>query len=880
MSLRAVLLAASCLVVPAIASAQAAIPDGKLPAGIVQPLAYRLDLKVVPDQERFSGHTEIDLTLKSDQASLYMHGRDLNITHAVAIQDGKETAVTWKQVDPLGVSQITFATPLKAGKITLKFDYDAPFGDGPEGLYHIKVGDDWYAWTQFESIDARAAFPSFDEPGFKTPFTVSLTTKAGFTTASNAPETGHSDAGDGLVKHVFAPTKPLPTYLVAMVVGPFAVAEGVAPPTPQRSYPLPIRIIATQPNKDKLAYALKETPSIIAHLESYFNMSFPYPKLDQIGSPVMPGAMENAGADIYGDEIIALDDNAPTVDKQDFGMVVSHELSHQWFGDYVTPAWWDDIWLNESFANWMGYRIGNEWRPELNIGIGAVSEAYRAMPTDSLKVGRPIHQAITSNSQVDAAFDSITYGKGGQVVAMVAAYLGDDKFREGVRLHMSRHPYGNATSDEFFGALADAAKDPRVLAAMKSFVNQQGLPVVHITHDGDKLVATQERYARLGTQLPAQTWTIPLCIRHGETRTCDLMDKTSETIAAPGTGAVMPNAGGTGYYRFTLDDADWDALIATGPKLSAGEGLAATDSLWAEFYAGKGKASQLIDAARSFAANPDSNVAVDGGHRLAALRKLAGGDAVKADYRRVMNEIYKPRLDTLGFDPKAGLYLSEDPDRQKLRQALVDLVADDAHDDATRARLKTAATAYLGGDQAALDPAFRGTALGIYVEDGGQSGDSLAAAKDMYERFLASHDESFRSEALGAVTAGATAERATWLFGQFDDKRLRTQEKLRLLSGLFNSDATREQAFTWLKANYDAFSASAGIFNAGRIASLPSSYCSAARADEIDSIMRPKVKAAGRGELSFDRMLETMRDCGALKDARGAEAAKALHDAK
>ena len=879
MSLRALLLTASSLIVPA-AAAHAAIPEGKLPAGIVQPQAYRLDLKVVPDQERFSGHTEIDLTMKSAQTALYMHGRDLHITRAVAIQGSKEVAATWAQLDPLGVSQITFASPLKAGAVTLKFDYDAPFGDGPEGLYHIKVGDDWYAWTQFESIDARAAFPSFDEPGFKTPFTVSLTTKAGFVTASNAPETGHSDAGDGLVKHTFAPTKPLPTYLVAMVVGPFAVAEGVAPPTPQRKDPLPIRIIATQPNKDKLAYALKETPSIIAHLESYFDMSFPYPKLDQIGSPVMPGAMENAGADIYGDEIIALDENAPTVDKQEFGMVVSHELSHQWFGDYVTPAWWDDIWLNESFANWMGYRIGNEWRPELNIGIGAVSEAYRAMPTDSLKVGRPIHQAITSNSQVDAAFDSITYGKGGQVVAMVAAYLGDDKFREGVRLHMSRHPYGNATSDDFFGALADAAKDPRVLAAMKSFVNQQGLPVVHITHDGDKLVATQERYARLGTQLPAQTWTIPLCVRHGDTRTCTLMDKTSQTVAAPGTGAVMPNAGGTGYYRFTLDDADWDALIATGPKLSAGEGLAATDSLWAEFYAGKGKASQLIDAARSFANNPDSNVAVDGGHRLAALHTLAGGDAVQADYRRIMDEIYKPRLDALGFDPKSGLYLSEDPDRQKLRQAVVGLVADDAHDDATRARLKTAAAAYLGGDQTALDPAFRGTALDIYVEDGGQTGDTLATAKDMYERFLASHDESFRSEALGAVTAGADSDRATWLFGQFDDKRLRTPDKLRLLSGLFNSDATRDQAYTWLKANYDAFSASAGIFTAGRIASLPSSYCSAARADEIDSIMRPKVKAAGRGELSFDRMLETMRDCGALKDARGAEAAKALHDAK
>ena len=879
--MRALLLAASALTLPGLVFsglAQAgtpAFPDGKLPSA-ARPSAYRLDLTVVPEKDRFSGHTEVDITLKAGQKSLFMHGRDLNVTHAVAVQDGNEIAVTWKQLDPLGVAEVTFAQPLKAGKATLKFDYDAPFGDNPAGLYHIKVDDQWYAWTQFESIDARAAFPSFDEPGFKTPFKVTLTTKPGFVTASNAPEVSHKDAADGLVTHVFAPTKPLPTYLVAMVVGPFAVAEGVAPPTPQRKYPLPIRVIATQPNKDKLDFALKETPAIVSHLEAYFNMSFPYPKLDQIASPVMPGAMENAGADIYGDDIIMLDKGASTVQKQEFGMVVAHELSHQWFGDYVTPAWWDDIWLNESFANWMGYRIGNEWRPDLNIGVGAVDEAFGAMGTDALKVGRPIHQPITSNSQIDAAFDSITYGKGGQVVAMVAAYLGDAKFRDGVRLHMSRHPYGNANSDQFFGALADAAKDPRVLTAMKSFVNQQGVPVIDIRHQGSTLVATQSRYSRLGTTQAAQTWTIPLCIRHGETRTCTLMDKTKQTVSAPGTGVILPNAGGTGYYRFTLDDADWDAVIKAGATLGAGEGLAASDSLWAQFLAGKGHASQLIASAQSMAANPDSNVAVDGGERLAALRRkgVIGEDSV-GDYRRLMEEIYAPRLDAIGFDPRAGAHASDSPDRQKLRQSLVGLVSGEAHDEAVRAKLKAAADAYLGGDASALDQAFVGAALNARVEDGG-----LKAAQDMYERMLASHDETFRPRALRAVTAGATPEVATWVVGQFNDKRLRNPDKMSLLAGLFASQATRDMAYDWLKTNYESFSAGLGIFSAGRLASLPGDYCSAAKADEIDTIMRAKVKAAGRGELSFDRMLENMRDCGVVKDARAAELAAALKDAR
>lgn len=860
---------------PAAQTLPADIPLGKLP-DTAKPLGYRIDLTVNPDTDRFSGHTEIDVTLKSASASFYMHGRDLNITRAVAVQGGKEIAVTWQQMEPLGVARVTFATPLKAGKVTLKFDYDAPFGDGPAGLYRIKVADQWYAWSQLQSIDARAVFPSFDEPGFKTPFTVSLTTKADAVAASNAPETGSVKVGD-MVKHTFMPTVPLPTYLVAFVVGPFAVAEGKIPATPQRSHELPIRILATQPGKDRLHYALEETKPIIKHLEAYFDMGFPYPKLDQIASPVMPGAMENAGADIYGDNILLLDDHASTTQKQTFGMVVAHELAHQWFGDYVTPAWWDDIWLNESFANWMGYRIGDEWRPELNIGIGATNEGFVAMNTDSLKVGRPIHQPIANNSDIDSAFDTITYGKGGHVVAMVAAYLGDNTFRDGVRLHMSRHPHGNATTEAFFGALADAAKEPRVLAAMKSFIGQQGVPVIDFRHDGGKVIATQSRYSKLGTTLDAQTWIVPMCIRQDAARACTLLDKTTQEVTMPGTGAFMPNAGGTGYYRFNLTPGDWDALIATGATLPAGEGIAATDSLWAQFSAGRIDAARLITAARVMAANTDSNVAVDGGDRMDYFVEHGFlGKADMPDYQRVMASIYAPRLNALGFNPAVGAHKADSPDLQKMRQSLVKLVADDARDRTVRKTLDAAAVAYLAGDTGALDQSYMARALAVHVEEGG-----TPAAKAMLERVLTTKDELFRARALGAVTAGATKETADWLLGGgLDDARLRTPDKLALMGGLFAYDTTRDQAYEWLKTNYEAFSARTGIFAAGKVASLPGTYCSAEKADEIERIMRPKVQAAGRGELSFNRMLENMRNCSALKDAKGAEVRAAFKAAR
>ncbi len=873
---RTLLLASSALMIAGGAhAADADYPHGKLPDAAT-PQAYRLALTVIPEKDTFTGHTEIDIVVKAKTSSLFMHGRDLKISKAVAIQNGKEINVTFTQLDKTGVARADFASPVDAGPLTLKFDYEGTFGDNAAGLYHIKVGDDWYAWTQFESIDARSAFPSFDQPGYKTPFTVKLTTKPGFVTVSNAKEIGTKPAGD-LTEHDFETTKPLPTYLVAMMVGPFVTKEGVVPPDAQRPYPLPIRTVATKVNADKLDYVIAETPSIVTHLEAYFNMPFPFPKLDQIASPVMPGAMENAGADTYGDDIIMLDKGAPTEQKQVFGMVVSHELSHQWFGDYVTPAWWDDIWLNESFANWMGYRIGNEWRPELHISAGAIDEALRAMDLDSYTVGRPIHQAITENDQIDAAFDDITYGKGGQVVAMIAAYMGDEKFREGVRLHMSRHPYGNADSEQFFGALADAAKDPKVLAAMKSFVDQRGVPTIDIKRDGDKLIVTQAPYERLGTPAPATMWTVPLCVRVGTERNCALVDQKTQTVPVKGSGVIMPNMGGTGYYRFTLEPHEWDALIASGDTLSSGEGLATIDSLWAQFRSGHGDAAQLIKAAKVFVNNPDSSVASESANRLAGLKTTGILDASAIDdYRRVMGEIYGPRLKALGADVKAGAYASDTPDNQHLRSELIGILANEAHDPAVRQALDAGAVAYLGGDTNALDQAVLGDGLRVHVEMGG-----LATARDLYERMLKTGDENFRSDALYAVTAGATPDTAKWVFDIVDnDKRLRTPDKLALISGLMREPKTRDIAFDWLKANYDAFNAKVGIFSAGRVAGLVGNYCSAEKAGEADSLMRAKVQAGGRSTLAFDRTLEGVRDCGALKTARSAEVTAAFKAAK
>jgi aminopeptidase N len=863
----AALLAISPLVLSA--ASPAPVPRGILPDAAT-PIAYRLDLTIQPEQDRFTGHTEIDVVLPAPTTSLYLHGRDLKVSSTTARVGAAQTKATYTQVDPLGVARLDFAAPLPAGKATLVFDYDAPFGAGAAGLFHIEVAGQWYAWTQFESIDARAAYPGFDQPGYKTPFTVSLTTKPGLTVYSNAPETGSDKAG-GFVTHRFAPTLPLPTYLVAFGVGPFVTASGAVAPSPERATPLPVRIIGAQPNRDQLDFALKNTGPIVRLLENYFDRPFPFPKLDQIGSPVMPGAMENAGADTYADDLLFLNDGASTARKQTFGAVVAHELSHQWFGDLVTPAWWDDIWLNESFANWMGNRIGNEWRPDLKIGVDAIHEALQAMTIDSLKAGRPIHQPIRTSGEIDSAFDQVTYGKGGQVVAMIAAYLGDDKFRAGVRLHLNRHAYGNATTEQFFAALAEAAHDPRVVTALKSFVDQQGVPVIHVERTANGLQVRQNRYAMLGTDIAPVTWAIPLCIRIGARQQCSLLDKPSATLDVAGaeSGAIMPNAGGTGYYRFSLSDAEWRKLIAEAPALPPGEALAMTDSLWAGYRAGEVSPALLVAAAKAMAANPYSGAVTDGGQRLAGLRirGLAPSARLPA-YRRLIAGIYAPVLASLGFDPKAGAYHADDPDRQKLRTDVVTLLAGEARDAATTVKLASAAKMYLDGDKTALDQSLLTAAFGAYLVSGGDG-----ARADLFNRLASSDDSLFREAGFSALGQSGDAGTGTWLIAHFDDNRLHSIDQLRLLMRMSDEPATRDAAFDWTVSHYDTLVK--GGFG-WRLPEVADTYCSVEKAALIERVMRPKVEQYQAGALALDRTVEQVHDCGVVKQVRGADTVAAL----
>jgi len=868
-----ILVAVVCTILVYSTAAHAADPSpplGRLP-GTVKPTAYRLQLTIDPAAKDFSGHTEIDAELTQPARTLFLHGNGLKVSKAQVTASGSSTAVSYTQVDDSGVARLDLPRQLPIGTVTLSFDYTAAFRTGAEGLFHAEVAGDWYAWTQMEPIDARRMFPGFDEPGFKTPFTVTVTAPKNLKVFANAPETNAATAG-AMIVHRFAPTAPLPTYLVAVGVGPFDVVESVAPPNAVRKQPLPMRVIATKGQLPRMQLSAVEGPKLLALLEQYLGIAYPFPKLDLLGTPLLGGAMENAGLIIYDDTLLLLDPNPPFRQLRSFAEVHAHEMAHQWFGDLVTPSWWTDIWLNESFAEWMGKKISNQWRADLGIAASELTDAFSAMDTDSLARGRPIRQEITENRQISGAFDSITYKKGAQVLSMFESYLGPEKFAQGVKLHLGRYRFGNASADDFFRSLGEAANDAKIVPAMRTFTDQMGVPMVALTEHGNEVSLSQSRYRPLGVEaLAKQNWNIPFCMARGGNTQCMLFDTATSTASVKGDAALMPNAGGSGYYRFRLDDAGWDRLIATAGKLPGREALALGDSVWSDFIAGSGKFDRVVAAARALSVNPERLAVIDLGYRLKGLADTAFTADQRAAYQRLMQSIYGARLAALGLDLRRGAHAKEPASTQALRQSLVPLVALEGRDPAVRKQLLAAAEASLGGDAQAIDPAFRISALIVAVQERGGP-----FMKQLTATMVKSTDPLFRSDAAQALGSADTPTLAATTVDLALTPGVQSLETVQMLLSLSERPGSRDTVVNFADKHFQRVMDAFPGFARPEAIGLLEGYCDSDSIQKVDAFVRPKLKELGGGELRLEQTKDRIKQCVTLKQAKGAEISAGL----
>ncbi len=447
-------------------------PFGKLPTGVT-PSHYSLELEVSSAADRFTGEARIAVTLEQATELIWLHGRGLTVNDSKVIAEtGAEIAARFEEIEESGVAKLETAEPVGPGAVTLVLPYSAPYEDSLVGLYKAEGDGQSAIYTDFQPLDARRAFPGFDEPRFKTPFDIAVTIDAGDVAISNAPERERTSLPDGRQRIVFATTVPLPTYLVALAVGDLDVVEWAPiPPNAVRDRPIPLRGIAPKGKGAQLSYALEHTAAQLAILENYFASPYPYAKLDLV-VPIAfgPSGMENAAAIFYRQDRFLIEDQPSIYQLRGYAYLHAHELAHSWFGNLVTPAWWDDLWLNEAFATWMADKIVHAWRPQDFDDRGPLRGARRAMWNYRLLSTRQIRNPIRSEHDIAAAFDNITYSKGGGVLSMIERYMGPQVFREGVRRYIAQHRDGVATAEDFFDALAERAGDPSIVRAFRSFV--------------------------------------------------------------------------------------------------------------------------------------------------------------------------------------------------------------------------------------------------------------------------------------------------------------------------------------------------------------------------------------------------------------------------
>ncbi len=869
---------------------EADIPHAQLSENVI-PSEYALDLRIDPQADGMSGTSVISVDIAKPTKRIWLHGKNMTVSDVTLTSGDKSFTGAFTEIDaaeaPSGVARIDFEQAVPAGKAVITLPFETPYNLSLNSAYKVERGEDAYIVTQMEPIGAREAFPSFDEPKFKVPFTVSISSPSENVVYFNTPETSQTADDKGWTTYQYQTTRPLPTYLIAFGAGPYDVVDyGDIPPNDVRARPLRLRGLAAKGSGPRLDYALRNTEGLLTALEGYFGTEYPYEKLDLIAAPDYAfGAMENPGAIVYREYLLLLDDNAPLSQKRAYASVHSHELAHQWFGNLVTPVWWEDIWLNEAFATWMGNKGVDIWRPEDNFSRNTLNSALGAMNIDTLSTTRKVREPLERTENVMDQFDGITYRKGGGVLSMFESYVGVDNFQAGVRLHMDRYQDGVATGDDFFQSIADGSGNPDVVDAMKSFVDQPGLPLVtgklqcSNTDDDAKTTIvelTQSRYAPLGSKTEqGQIWQIPVCANFGYAdgttlKACSLMKDREAVLETDKPGCadwVMLNENGSGYYRFSLDEAAWLSLLKNSDQLNERETLAMQDSLEAGFRAGEVSSDVFITGMRVLAAHPEYDISSKAGNYLGWMHSRLPEDSRPA-VAKLTQDMYAERYrTTVGTDTTDGNLLAP---------TLAGRLVNYGGDPAMEAAFAGQGAAYLGLDgepnKDAVASNLLSRALRAVMKSRGE--DAYGPLLEMAKSGSALE----KGTAIGALgsTEDPTIAANLWDVALNDKETITGRQATSLLATMMSNDPIKDGTWSWFKSNFDAFVSTrvADVRKPGMPGFAPG--CSAEAAAEATAFFESKAELIPGYERNLLQTVERIELCAALKDAKAEEMAAAL----
>jgi aminopeptidase N len=818
---------------------------------------YRLTITPDLPSATFTGDEEIDLRITASTDNVTLNAAEIDFQSAT-ISAGGSTERAEVSLDARR-QWATLRVPmtLAPGNAIVRIRYTGILNDQLRGLYLSQANNRRYAVTQFEATDARRMFPCFDEPAYKATFDLTAIIDAGDHAISNGAVISDTPGPlDGKHTVRFGTTPRMSTYLLALAVGDFECREGGADG-------IPIRICATPDKTQLTGFALESAEQILRFYDQYFAIKYPFKKLDVVAVPdFSAGAMENTAAIFYRETLLLAHPGAASISvRKSIAGVLAHEMAHQWFGDLVTMKWWDDIWLNEGFANWMETKPVLAWKPEWHGEVSETQSTQQAMSLDALEATRPIHQSATTPQEIDELFDSIAYEKGAAVLRMIEAWVGPDAFRRGVNTYLDRFRFSNAAAEDFWSTMTEVTGRP-VDTILSTFVNQPGVPVVsldlHCARNTGTVTLVQQRFA-VGLQpqnAGTQTWNIPLCIRLPDGHTeCHVMNARQASFTVAGCpGWVLGNAGALGYYRVTYPAPMVRQIAANVESLSPSERIAMLSGQWSMVRAGRQHIGVFMDLASGFRAERSGPVVQTLSRILTAIGDDLTDRASRDAYRRWVSTLLRPALQEVGWTPAA----IEDPDRQTLRVAVVSALGRAARDRdvLSEARRLTDRELQTPGS---VDP----TLLSAVVPLAATTGDAA-----LYERYLertrtATTPED-RYRFLNALTDFADPALVRRTFEYTLTPAVRTQDTKAVIAGLIGNADTRELGWTLVQQHWADIEKKTGDFdgNAVIVGSLASMCSNDAESSIRDFFHSHPVPAAQR---TLKQSLEWIQSCITLR---------------
>jgi aminopeptidase N len=764
--------------------------------------------------------------------------------------------------------QVSFELPevLPAGDVTIDIRYAGILNDDLRGFYLSQANNRRYAVTQLEATDARRMFPSFDEPAFKATFQLTAIIDAADSAISNGAVVS-STPGPGAGKRTvrFKTTPKMSTYLVALAVGDFECTESKADG-------IPLRICSTPDKRALTGFAMEAARESLQYFNRYYSVKYPFEKLDIVAVPdFAAGAMENTAAIFYRETLLLAEPSASVETRKSIAVVLAHEIAHQWFGNLVTMQWWDDLWLNEGFANWIMTKPVAAWKPDWHVELDEVQDNQTAMRLDALHSTRPVRVNVSTPAEIGELFDPIAYEKGAAVLRMLESWVGREPFRKGVNAYIDAFKYRNARAEDFWSTLARLAGKP-VDRVMRTFVDRPGLPLVKASIEcgaapgAARVTLTQERYVREKPPAGEQTesgsaetvaWEIPVCLKAPSGGvTCELMASRVQSVrleACPGW--VLANAGALGYYRTELSPAIVRKVAADVTALDPAERMTLLADEWALVRAGRHDVGTYLDLAGGFGRERSADVLQTVATALATIGDdLVTGETREA-YRRWVSSVWSGALAEVGVEPQPA-----DTDQTRaLRATLVSMLGGTARDS------KALGTARQFVDRELAKPGtVEATLLNEVVDLAAIGGDAA-----LYERYRVQASKATDPEERYRYLYGLTAFTDPALVRRTVDvimgPEVRSQDAKLLFASLIRSPDTRALAWELLQARWDDLqrkSSDAGG-NAVLVGAL-GTFCDARSADQVKAFFA--THPVPDAERTLQQALEGIASCAAFAE--------------